>query len=63
MFLLDRSGSMMGESILLAKKSLIYFLKSLPPNSYFNIVSFGSNYKFMFKESVKFTNENLQYAI
>lgn len=29
-FILDRSGSMMGDRIEQAKKSLIYFFKSLP---------------------------------
>lgn len=40
-FLLDRSGSMGGRAIEKAKEALILFLKSLPIDTYFQVVSFG----------------------
>jgi uncharacterized protein with von Willebrand factor type A (vWA) domain len=62
-FILDRSGSMSGTRINKAKEALVLFLKSLPPNSYFNVISFGSDYKGLFKESVKYSEEVLENAI
>ena len=41
-FLLDRSGSMGGKRIEKAKEALVKFIKSLPKDSFFNVVSFGS---------------------
>ena len=45
-FLIDRSGSMSGNCIQMAREALIVFLKSLPETAYFNIVSFGSSHSF-----------------
>ena len=47
-FLIDRSGSMEGERINMAKSSLSLFLRSLPKDSCFNVASFGSRYNFMY---------------
>jgi len=58
-FLLDRSGSMQGDRITMAISSLQLFLKSLPQDSYFNIVSFGSNYDFLHKESLQSSQKTL----
>ena len=49
--MIDRSGSMYwGEkSIKTAKEALKLFLHSLPDGSYFNVVSFGSGFKYLFE--------------
>lgn len=54
---------MAGSRIRQAKEALQLFIRSLPPDSKFNIVSFGSDYKLMFQESVEFNNENLEIAL
>ena len=47
-FIVDRSGSMGKENrILITVEALKLFLRSLPMNSKFSILSFGTNYEFM----------------
>lgn len=55
-FLLDRSGSMGGSPIEKAKEALIIFLKSLPVDTYFQVISFGSGSKSLFQSSQKNSN-------
>ncbi|KAL4484467.1 hypothetical protein ABPG74_019644 [Tetrahymena malaccensis] len=62
-FFLDRSGSMSGEPIQQACEALILFLKSLPTDSYFNVVSFGSTFQRLFPSSQKYNSQNLEKAI
>ncbi|KAL4466766.1 hypothetical protein ABPG74_010363 [Tetrahymena malaccensis] len=63
LLLIDRSGSMEGSNIETAKQSLIFFLKSLPEGSIYNIISFGSDYSIMYSQSVQFNDQNLQDSI
>ena len=52
-FLVDRSGSMGGESINQAKGALELFLHSIPADCYFNIWSFGSRFSSLFENGSK----------
>ncbi|CAL8124348.1 unnamed protein product [Orchesella dallaii] len=63
MFVLDCSGSMVGESITLAKKALLIFLHSMPADCYFNIVKFGTDFEFLFPTSVKYDDDTLKQSI
>ena len=52
-----------GQRIIQAKQALILFLKSLPTESLFNIISFGSDFELMFPKSVKYESQKLNLAI
>lgn len=52
-FVLDRSGSMSGNRMKMANEAVILFLKSLPSQCYFNIISFGEpRMEPMYKQSI-----------
>ncbi|WAS06231.1 VIT domain-containing protein [Gloeomargaritales cyanobacterium VI4D9] len=61
-FIIDRSGSMEGESIQQAKTALLLCLKSLQPGDQFNIYGFGSTYEKLFERSQPYTAETLATA-
>lgn len=62
-FVIDRSGSMSGENMDNAKEALLLFLKSLPADCYFNIISFGSKFSSLFSSgSQKYSEESLKMA-
>ena len=50
----------------LARQALVLFLYSLPPNSRFNVISYGSKFSYLFDEnqgrSVEYNDENIKYA-
>ena len=62
-FLIDQSGSMNGEPIELVKKSLQYFMQSLPPKSYFQLIGFGSNFKKYNEQPVEYNEENISSTL
>jgi hypothetical protein len=62
-FVIDRSGSMGGSRIELAKQALLVFLKSLPVGVKFNICSFGSSYSFLWPKSATYNQTNLEQAV
>ena len=59
-FLIDQSGSMRGKSIELVKESLLFFIQSLPANSYFQLIGFGSDFKKYNEEPVIYNKENVE---
>ena len=44
-FLIDQSYSMGGKLIELVKQALLLFIQSLPEQSYFQLMGFGSDFK------------------
>ena len=60
---LDRSGSMQGPSIRMAKEAAVFFIKSLSPGSFFNVVSFGSSFEKIFPVSQAVNSSNVSLAI
>lgn len=61
-FVIDRSGSMQGAKINVAKKAMGLFLRSLPEGSQFDIVSFGSRFTSLFGKSAPYNSETLMRA-
>jgi Ca-activated chloride channel family protein len=61
-FVVDRSGSMAGESIEQALNALRLALRSLEEGDAFNIVGFGSRFQLMFPQSRPYTQAALEEA-
>ena len=62
-FLIDQSGSMIGERIEILKTTLIYFLKSLTFGSYFQLIGFGSQFIKYMEEPILYNKENINKII
>jgi Ca-activated chloride channel homolog len=61
-FVIDRSGSMAGESIAEVRNALQLCLRSLTAGSRFNIVSFGSTHAALFPESRPYGDASMKEA-
>jgi Ca-activated chloride channel family protein len=61
-FIIDTSGSMSGPKIAQAKNALRAFVHGLNPHDSFNIIRFGSDFSYLSKESLPFTEESVERA-
>jgi Ca-activated chloride channel family protein len=61
-FVVDRSGSMQGDSIVEARNALQLALRSLRPGCFFNIVGFGDRFESLFPESRAYDDASLAEA-
>ena len=59
-FLIDQSGSMSGSAIRLVSESLLFFLQSLPKDSYFQLIGFGSTFKKINDKPLAYNKENVK---
>ncbi|XP_069106897.1 von Willebrand factor A domain-containing protein 5A-like [Argopecten irradians] len=62
-FVIDCSGSMEGDRIAKAKETVLLLLKSLPVGCFFNVVAFGSSFKWWFTSSKKYKEKSLKEAL
>ncbi len=62
-FVLDCSGSMMGDSITQAKKALEICLKGLRPGTRFNVYRFGSTFDSLFEKAAVYDGDTLRIAL
>ena len=62
-FLVDQSYSMSGDAMNVVIESLLIFIQSLPKDSYFQIIGFGSNFEKYNEVPVKYDNNNIKEII
>ena len=61
--IIDTSGSMQGQSIEQAKKSVSLALRKLTPEDTFNVIEFNSAHSALFEEPRQATADNIQQAL
>jgi len=59
-FLVDQSGSMTGEPMKVVIESLLIFIQSLPKDSFFQIIGFGSDFEKYNKSLVEYNDKNIK---
>jgi len=57
-FLIDRSGSMNGDKMEMAKDALKLFILSLPKGAMFEVVSFGTCFEISSKDKLGYVNDD-----
>ena len=62
-FIVDCSDSMSGGEIKLARQCLTFFIKSLPENSYFNVIRFGTSFIPLFQSPLPYNDSNSNKAL
>lgn len=62
LFIVDRSGSMAGNSIQQARNALLLALRSMDEGDMFNVIGFGSSTEKLFPASVVYSQETLDEA-
>ena len=62
-FLIDQSYSMSGDSIHIVSKALELFLQSLPVDSYYQIIGFGSNFIKYDETPKEYTKTNIENSL
>ena len=62
-FLIDQSYSMSGDSIHIVSKALELFLQSLPVDSYYQIIGFGSHFKKYDETPKEYTKTNIENSL
>ncbi len=62
LFLLDCSGSMLGDSIAQAKRALLLSIRALEEGDTFNVVRFGSRYETLWPAPRAFSQQTLEEA-
>ncbi|MBX7527565.1 marine proteobacterial sortase target protein [Qipengyuania vesicularis] len=61
-FVIDNSGSMAGESMPAARRSLVYALSTLRPEDRFNIIRFDDSMTMLHSDAVQATPRNVSHA-
>jgi len=62
-FLVDQSGSMSGDPMKVVIESLLIFIQSLPKDSYFQIIGFGSDFEKYNNTPVEYNKDNIKEIV